>query len=63
VCIDCGACIPACPVHAIYDTLDIPDDLRHWADINAVRCPFLPVISDKQEPRPGAQERKAALGY
>jgi NAD-dependent dihydropyrimidine dehydrogenase PreA subunit len=26
VCIDCGACIPACPVHAIYDALDMPDD-------------------------------------
>jgi len=37
VCIDCGACIPACPVHAIYETLDMPDDLRRWIDINAQR--------------------------
>ena len=22
VCIDCGACIPACPVRAIYDIID-----------------------------------------
>ncbi len=63
VCIDCGACIPACPVHAIYETLDMPDDLRRWIDINAQRCRVLPVISDKQQPLLGAEERKAALGY
>jgi ferredoxin len=63
VCIDCGACIPACPVHAIYDTLDMPDDQQHWTGINAERCRVLPVIGDKQEPLPSAQERKAALGY
>jgi len=63
VCIDCGACIPACPVRAIYETLDMPDDLRRWIDINAQRCRVLPVISDKQQPLPGAEERKAALGY
>jgi ferredoxin len=63
VCIDCGACIPACPVQAIHEILDMPDDQRHWIDINAERCRGLPVISDKQEPFPGAEERKAALGY
>ncbi len=63
VCIDCGACIPSCPVHAIYDTLDMPDGLRHWSDINAERCRVLPVICDKQAPLPSAEERKAALGY
>jgi ferredoxin len=63
VCIDCGACIPACPVHAIYETLDMPDELRHWTDINTERCRVLPVISEKLEPLPGAEERKAALGY
>ncbi len=63
VCIDCGACIPACPVHAIYDALDMPDHQRHWTGVNAEQCQVLPVISDKQEPLPGAHERKAALGY
>jgi ferredoxin len=63
VCIDCGACIPACPVHAIYEIIDMPDDQRQWIDIDAERCRALPVISDKQEPLPGAEERKAALGY
>jgi ferredoxin len=63
VCIDCGACIPECPVQAIYEESDIPDDLREWIDINAERAPGLPVIEDKQDPLPGAEERRAELGF
>ena len=63
VCIDCGACIPECPVQAIYEESDLPEDLVHWVAINAERAPNLPVIEDKQEPLPGAEERRAALGY
>lgn len=63
VCIDCGACIPACPVHAIYEVIDMPDDQQHWIEINAERCRVVPLIRDKQESLPGAHERKAALGY
>jgi len=63
VCIDCGACIPACPVHAIYEVLDMPDDQRHWIAINAARSGSLPVIGEKQEPLPGAEARKIELGY
>jgi ferredoxin len=50
VCIDCGACIPACPVHAIYETVDMPDDQRRWVAINAERSHALPVVYAKQEP-------------
>ena len=63
VCIDCGACIPVCPVHAIYEETDIPDDKRHWIDINAEKAPNLPVIDEKQDPLPTAEARKAELGY
>jgi ferredoxin len=63
VCIDCGACIPECPVQAIYEESDIPDELRHWIAINAERAPTLPVIEDKQDPLPGAEERRAELGF
>ena len=27
-CIDCGACVPACPYNAIWPLEDIPDELR-----------------------------------
>jgi NAD-dependent dihydropyrimidine dehydrogenase PreA subunit len=34
-CIDCGACLPACPVDAIYYENDLPDTLSHYKEINA----------------------------
>lgn len=63
VCIDCGACIPECPVQAIYEESDLPDDLAEWVATNAERAPSLPVIEDKQDPLPGAEERRAELGF
>jgi ferredoxin len=63
VCIDCSACIPTCPVQAIYEGDDIPEDKKHWIAINAERAPNLPVIDEKQEPLPTAEARKAALGF
>ncbi len=63
VCIDCGACVPECPVHSIYEEKDLPDDKRHWIAINAERAPNLPVVEEKQEPLPTAEARKKELGY
>ena len=63
VCIQCSACIPTCPVHAIYADDDIPEDQQHWIEINAERSRMLPVIDEKQEPLPEADTRKAALGF
>ncbi|PYP69771.1 MAG: ferredoxin [Gemmatimonadetes bacterium] len=63
VCIDCGACIPTCPVQAIYEEADLPGELRVWIAINAERAPNLPSITEKQEPLPGAEARKADLGF
>lgn len=62
VCIDCGACVPICPVEAIHED-PISEDKQHWIKINAERAPRLPPISEKQEPYPGAEERKTALGF
>ncbi len=63
VCIDCGACIPTCPVQAIYEEADLPGELRVWIAINAERAPNLASITEKQEPLPGAEARKADLGF
>jgi len=63
VCIDCGACIPACPVRAIYEIIDLPDDQRRWIAINAERSHGLPVVYAKQDPLPTAAARRAELGY
>ena len=34
-CIDCGACVPVCPVTAIFALDDLPDKWKHFTDINA----------------------------
>jgi ferredoxin len=62
-CIDCSACIPECPVQAIYEGDDIPEDQEKWIEINAEKAPGLPVCEEQMEPLPGAEERKAALGF
>jgi ferredoxin len=63
VCVDCGACIPKCPVQAIYEDLDLPDELNEWIDINEKRAKKLPKITTKEDSYEGAEERKKTLGF
>jgi len=62
-CIDCGACVPECPVEAIYDESDLPEELKKWLTVNAEKAPDLPVINEKGDALPGAEERKKELGF
>ncbi len=34
-CIDCGACEPACPVTAIFDEDDVPEEWAAYTEVNA----------------------------
>ena len=34
-CIDCGACVPVCPVSAIFALDDLPDEWKEFAKVNA----------------------------
>ena len=34
-CIGCGACEPECPVEAIFEKSALPDDWKHYAEVNA----------------------------
>ncbi len=34
-CIDCGACVPVCPVSAIFALDDLPEKWANFAQINA----------------------------
>lgn len=34
LCIDCGACVSACPVDAIYYDAELPDEQEHFLDVN-----------------------------
>jgi ferredoxin len=62
-CIDCGACVPECPVEAIFDETQLPDGKQDWIKINADKSVGLPVINSKQDPLPGAEEQKEKLGF
>jgi len=41
-CIDCGACIPECPVGAIYTEEDVPSEEQEWIEINEIESETLP---------------------
>lgn len=33
-CIDCGVCVDECPVQAIFPEEDLPDEWKHFSEIN-----------------------------
>ncbi|MBU1699437.1 MAG: ferredoxin family protein [Candidatus Eisenbacteria bacterium] len=61
-CIDCGACVPECPVEAIYAEEDVPDDMQEWIQINADKAPGLETVTEKMDPLPTAEDKKSKLG-
>ena len=64
-CIVCGACEPACPVNAIYEIEDVPDEEKEYIEINAKMVEELPIITEMKEPLPTArtlEEIEAAKG-
>ena len=34
-CIDCGACVPVCPVSAIFPVDELPEKWRQYTELNA----------------------------
>jgi len=53
-CIDCNLCVPECPVDAIYAEDDVPEDQKHFTELNAKMAKKLPAITAKKEPLPDA---------
>jgi ferredoxin len=43
-CVDCDACVGACPAGAIYDELELPEHLVVWREINAEQSRQLPEV-------------------
>ena len=64
-CIDCGACIPECPVEAIYAEDELPEDKEKFIQINADKCEAgdLEIITDQRDPLDTAEAKKAELGF
>jgi len=46
-CIDCDACVPECPVEAIFADTNVPENYAHWTKINIDEAPNYPIISQK----------------
>ena len=50
-CIDCDACVPECPVEAIFPEDKVPEEWAHFTPMNAEKAlSGLPTISDKLDP-------------
>jgi len=67
-CIDCTACVAECPVEAIYEESDVPDEFKANVEFNAVEASRLKdsgseAIVKKKDALPTAEKRKAELGY
>jgi len=68
-CIDCGLCIPECPVHAIYPEADVPDPYKPWTERNLQLFEAGTNFTQKTEPLPTAipleevQKRESANGW
>ncbi|GLK56389.1 ferredoxin [Methylopila capsulata] len=60
-CIDCGGCVPVCPVGAIQASYLLAPDKVSWIEINRARSAETPTIISKLPPLPTAEERRKAL--
>lgn len=50
-CIDCGVCVPECPVDAIVQDTDLEEpDRSKWIEINTIYSSQWPVITEKKDP-------------
>ena len=48
-CIDCEACVPECPVEAIYHENSVPEGWRHYIEKNSEGARRYPLITEKKE--------------
>lgn len=55
-CIDCGACVPECPVEAIYLDEDVPEKWAEYIELNARLAREWPMINEQRDPLPTADE-------
>ena len=46
-CIDCDACVPECPVEAIFADTNVPEQYKDWTQVNIDEAPKYPILSQK----------------
>jgi ferredoxin len=57
-CIDCEACVPECPVEAIFAEANVPAQWASWTPLNATKAAEIKAagtghITEKQDPKEG----------
>ena len=57
-CIDCGACVPECPVEAIFEEDDVPSKWAEYIELNANLAVQWPLIDDSKDPLPEAEDMR-----
>ncbi|HLS51526.1 MAG TPA: ferredoxin FdxA [Burkholderiaceae bacterium] len=55
-CIDCAVCVPECPADAIYAEEDLPEDQKHFIEINAELSAKWEVLDRSIGPLPDADD-------
>jgi ferredoxin len=53
-CIDCDDCVEACPAGAIFNEDDLPEDKKHFLEINEELSQIWLQITDQKDPLPDA---------
>lgn len=54
-CVNCDACVPACPVEAIFSEENLPSKFSAYIAINKDGADAHPVINQKKDPLPSAK--------
>lgn len=68
-CIDCGACVPVCPIQAIYPEDEVPEYYESFIELNADKYEDGENVTDNLGPLEGAKdlaeikEAEAAAGH
>jgi ferredoxin len=57
-CIDCGVCVPECPIDAIVPDNNVHIDTIFWTELNKRLSTKWPVITKKKPALPDADEWK-----
>ena len=55
-CIDCALCEPECPIDAIFSEDELPEDEQVFLELNAELAEIWPVITEKKDPLPDAED-------
>ena len=55
-CIDCGACVPACPVEAIFHDEDVPAQWQEYIEINEKYSQEWPLLTEERDQMPEAEK-------